>query len=89
MTVKSSISLSDEQDAFARRLVRQGKYSSVSAVLQQALEILKTRTEDEELERDALRVLLKKRAEGPFISMDEFNERVDAMLARKRQEHDL
>ena len=35
MTVKSSISLTDEQHSFARELVDAGRYSSVSAVLQQ------------------------------------------------------
>lgn len=32
MSVKSSISLSDQQDAFARRLVEQGRFSSVLAI---------------------------------------------------------
>jgi hypothetical protein len=33
MSVKSSISLTDQQDAFARSLVESGRYSSMSSVL--------------------------------------------------------
>ena len=39
MTVKSSISLTDEQDAFARQLVEKGRFPSVSAALQQGVEL--------------------------------------------------
>lgn len=38
MSVKSSISLTDQQDAFARSLVESGRYSSMSSVLQQGLD---------------------------------------------------
>jgi hypothetical protein len=31
MSVKASVSLSEQQDAFARELVRQGRYASLSA----------------------------------------------------------
>lgn len=61
MTVKSSISLTDSQDAFARGLVESGRYSSLSAVLQAGLEMLRQRTESEDLELDALRLLLTER----------------------------
>ena len=37
MSVKASISLTETQEAFARELVAQGRYSSLSAVLQQGL----------------------------------------------------
>jgi len=47
MGVKSSISLSDQQDAFARSLVEQGRFSSVSAVIQNGLDLLRQRTEAE------------------------------------------
>ena len=38
MTVKSSISLTDEQHAFARALVEAGRYASLSAVLQRGVD---------------------------------------------------
>lgn len=94
MTVKSSISLTDEQAAFARSLVDEGRYGTLSAVIQQGLELLRRTMEADqiELERKAaetemLRHLLKKRAEGPFISEEEFRKRTDAMLERKRREY--
>lgn len=86
MTVKSSISLTDEQDAFARALVEAGRYASVSAVLQQGLELLRVRTEGEELECEALRKLLKKRRRGDFVSDADMKRRIDAMANRKRRE---
>ena len=89
MTVKSSVSLTDSQDAFARGLVAQGRYSSVSAVLQQGLELLRLRTEDEELEVAALRKLLETRRKGAFIEGAAMEGSIAAMAARKRRAHDL
>jgi antitoxin ParD1/3/4 len=39
MTVKPSVSLSDDQHAFAKDLVERGKFLSISAVLQHGLEL--------------------------------------------------
>lgn len=89
MTVKSSISLTDAQHAFAKGLVEDGRYSSVSAVLQQGVELLRAQTEAADLERAALAELLRRRLDGPTISMDEFDERVERMIARKRREHGI
>jgi Arc/MetJ-type ribon-helix-helix transcriptional regulator len=41
VTVKTSISLADEQDAYARSLVASERYASVSAVQQRGLEMLR------------------------------------------------
>ena len=53
MTVKFSIALTDEQQSFARELVLAGRYSSARAVLQQGIDLLRQRTQDEDLERAA------------------------------------
>ena len=58
MSVKSSISLTDQQDSFARSLVEAGQFSSLSSVLQQGLEMLRRKTETEEVETQALRELI-------------------------------
>ena len=87
MTVKTSISLTDSQEAFARRLVEEGRYSSLSAVLQQGLEMLRTETETKEAEIAALRALLEERAKGPFISLEESDREIDAMIERKRKQY--
>ncbi len=85
MAVKSSISLSDQQDAFARRLVEQGRFSSVSAVVQNGLDLLRQRTEAEEVETAALSALLSDRFRGDFVSGAEMETRVVAMIDKKRQ----
>ena len=85
MSVKSSISLSESQDAYARSLVKLGHYSSMSAVLQRGLELLRERSEAEALELQALRDLLLSRSEGLFVSAEEMSSRVNRMLERKRR----
>lgn len=84
MTVKASISLTDRQDAFARALVSEGRYPSLSAVLQRGLEMLREETEARATETEALRRLLAERRDGGFISEAEARARTDAMLSRKR-----
>lgn len=86
MTVKTSISLTDAQAAYARSLVENGQYSSLSAVLQRGLDMLRAETEAQEAELAALRSLLKTRAKGPFLSMEESRQRMDEMIDRKRNE---
>jgi antitoxin ParD1/3/4 len=86
MSVKSSISLTEQQHAFVREQVESGRYSSASSVLQQGLELLRQKTEADTAETEALRELLSRRMAGPFISADEMDARVDAMLERKRRE---
>ena len=89
MTVKSSISLTDEQHSFARALVKAGHYSSLSAVLQQGVDLLRQRTDAEALEIEALRELVSRRRKGEFVSADEMDTRVERMIAEKRRAHGL
>ena len=89
MTVKSSISLTDQQDRFARALVREGRYSSLSAVVQQGLDLLRQKTQADEAEAEALRLLVEQRRSGTFLSGDRMKDRVGSMLERKRREHGL
>ncbi|AGT11507.1 ribbon-helix-helix domain-containing protein [Paracoccus aminophilus] len=83
MTVKSSISLSDEHHAFARAQVQDGRFTSVSAVVQHGLDLLRQKAEDERLERAALRALLEERLAGPFISNDEMRRRIGVFAASR------
>ncbi|WP_445682595.1 type II toxin-antitoxin system ParD family antitoxin [Radicibacter daui] len=85
MSVKSSISLTDQQDAFARSLVENGRYSSMSSVIQHGLELLRQKTENETAETAALRELVARRLNGPTISAAEMESRVGAMIERKRR----
>ena len=83
MTVKSSISLSDEHHAFARAQVQEGRFASVSAVIQHGLDLLRQKAEDERLERAALKVLLEERLAGPFVSSVEMRRRMSALATAR------
>jgi antitoxin ParD1/3/4 len=87
MTVKSSISLTHDQHSFAKTLVESGRFSSVSAVLQQGVELLRERLEDEAVERAALAEILAKRRSGAFLSPAKMDARLARMIARKRRAH--
>lgn len=83
MTAKTSISLTDTQEAYARELVAQGRYPSLSAVLQHGLELLRAERELGEAETAALRALLEERRRGPFISIKEGQKRTEKMFATR------
>lgn len=89
MTVKTSISLTDEQEAFARRLVENGQYPSLSAVLQRGLDMLRRENELHEAELAALRMLIDRRSQGPFVDLDQGEADTLAMLERKRKARGL
>ncbi len=86
MSVKSSISLTEQQDAFARNLVEQGRFSSVSAVIQSGLDLLRQRTEAQEAETAALKSLLADRQKGHFVSAQDMQARVAAVIEKKRRD---
>ncbi len=83
MTVKTSVSLTDSQEAFARELVERGRYSSLSAVLQHGLELLRLEKEKDDAELAALRALLKTRRRGEFIDIAKGRERTKRMIRAK------
>lgn len=89
MSVKASISLTEAQEAFARELVADGRYPSLSAVLQQGLELLRQHTEAREVEIEALRTLLDERRQDRFVDLREGRRRTRAMLARKKAANGL
>ncbi len=61
MSVKSTISLTEQQDAFVRSLVDTGRYSSLSSVIQQGLELLRQKTVTESAEMEAMKELIHRR----------------------------
>ena len=89
MTVKSTISLTDEQHAFATALVEAGRYASLSAVLQQGVDLLRQRIDAEELETAALRELLSRRRAGAVVDAGKMDARLAGTLADKRRAHGL
>ncbi|SHI05882.1 ribbon-helix-helix domain-containing protein [Marivita hallyeonensis] len=89
MSVKASVSMSEQQEAFARSLVEEGKFSSVSAVVQHSLDLLKTKTELEEAELNALRSFFADRRDGGFETTDAARSATRDMITRKRRAHGL
>lgn len=87
VTVKSSISLTNDQHSFAKTLVDAGRFPSVSAVLQHGVELLRQQMENEALERAALTEVLAQRRSGAFVSGSKMDDRLARMLTRKRQAH--
>jgi antitoxin ParD1/3/4 len=84
MTVKASISLTDAQDAFARDLVAQGRFPSLSAVMQHGIELLREQTAASAAEIEALRTLIEERRSGRFVEVHEGRARTRAMIDRKK-----
>lgn len=78
VVIKSSVSLREDQHAFAKALVGAGRFPSVSAVLQQGLELLQQQEADAQADRAALQVLLQQRARGEFISADQLRAKLAA-----------
>lgn len=89
MSVKTSVSISSQQDAFARRLVEDGRFSSVSAVIQHGLELLRDQTEAKEAELAALRALIVERQAGEFLSREESRQHLEDIIAETRKSYGL
>ncbi|MDR6817724.1 antitoxin ParD1/3/4 [Neorhizobium sp. 2083] len=89
MTVKASVSISDQQDAFARRLVEEGRYASLSAVVQRGLELLREETELKDAELAALKALVERRMNGPFLTAEESDRQIETMIAEQKKAYGL
>lgn len=84
MSFKTSISLTEDQEAFARGLVDRGTFSSLSAVLQHGVELVRAEHEARDVEVRALRALLEERLRGGFVSAAEGRRRTEHMLRQKK-----
>jgi antitoxin ParD1/3/4 len=84
MTAKTSISLTNDQEAYARSLVESGQYPSLSAVLQRGLEMLRRDSEMRDAELQALRSLIDQRRAGAFVDIDVGEAQTHAMITHKR-----
>ena len=80
VVIKSSVSLREDQHAFAKALVEAGRFPSVSAVLQQGLDLLQQQDADTQADRVALQALLQQRAKGAFISADQLRAKLASQV---------
>ena len=85
MTVKLSISISEQQAAYARKQVEEGRFSSTSAVIQQALEAKRREDEEYEAWKAGFFDMLEDRANGAHLPLADFRQRVGEMLREERQ----
>jgi antitoxin ParD1/3/4 len=84
MTVRVLISLTDDQHSFAKTLVDSGRFPSVSAVMQQGIELLREKMDDDSLERAALAEILGNRRSSSFLSAKTMDSQLSRMIAKKR-----
>lgn len=89
MTVKASVLLSPQQAEFARKLVEDGHFPSLAAVVERGLDLVREETEMREEDVEALRALVERRRQGRFLSEAESHERIEAMIAAKKAEYGL
>jgi antitoxin ParD1/3/4 len=84
-----TISLTKTHKAKARKLIARGDYRDMSAMVNDAMRLLISYKSVAEPPEKELKVLLKKRSKGPFISMEESSARIEKMIARTRKKHGL
>ncbi|MCM2473534.1 type II toxin-antitoxin system ParD family antitoxin [Rhizobium sp. CG5] len=89
MSVKASVSLSPQQEELARKLVEEGHYSSLAAVVQRGLELVREETEMREEDVEALQALIEERRKGKFLTAEESSAQIEAMIARVKASYGL
>ena len=89
MSVKALVSISDQQDVFARKLVEEGRFSSLSAVVQHGLELVREEAELRAAELAALKALTSERQAGDFLTLEESRRRTQELISSKKASHGL
>jgi len=89
MSVKASVSISEQQDSFARKLVEDGRFASLSAVVQRGLELVREETELKDAELAVLQTLLADRRAGVFLTVKDSQSRIEEMLSAKKAAYGL
>ncbi|MCV3767036.1 type II toxin-antitoxin system ParD family antitoxin [Rhizobium sp. TRM95796] len=89
MAVKASVSISEQQEKFARRLVAEGRYASLSAVVQKGLELLREEAEQKEADLVALRALIAEREADEFLDLEQSDRQIEKMIAAKKASYGL
>lgn len=85
MTVKPTVSLTDQGYDFAKSLVKNGKFASVSAVMQYGLRLVEREDEEYNTHLEAIRNDLAVRANEPFLSDQDIDTKLETMLEKKRK----
>ncbi len=83
MTMKPTISLTDQAHEFARSLVDQGKFASLSAVVQHGLQLIQREEAEHQARLEAIRTDLDRRAETPSMSTGEMDKKLNTWRAER------
>lgn len=83
MTVKPTISLTDQAHEFARSLVDKGKFASLSAVVQHGLQLIQREEAEHQARLQAIRADLGRRVETPSMSTEKMDEQLAAWRERR------
>jgi antitoxin ParD1/3/4 len=78
MTVKLTISLTDQSYAFVKSLVENGRFASVNAAIQYGILLLEREEAEHQARLDAIAADLERRAGGQSLSMSEVTARLEA-----------
>jgi antitoxin ParD1/3/4 len=88
MTVKPTISLTDQSHAFIKSLVESGRFASLSAAIQYGILLLEREEAEHQDRLDAIAAHLGQRAGGQSLSMGEMTARLEAWR-RERSDEEL
>lgn len=83
MTVKPTVSLTDQAHEFAKSLVTCGTFASLSAVVQHGLRLVQREEEEYRARLEAIRADLDRRAAQPSISSEDMDARIAAWRAER------
>jgi antitoxin ParD1/3/4 len=86
MTVKPTISLTDQSHAFVKSLVENGRFASVSAAIQYGILLLEREEAEHQARLDAIAADLDRRAGGQSLSMSEMTARLEAWRREQTDE---
>lgn len=84
--VKTSISLTEQQYAYLKSMVEEGRASTVSAVVQQAVDAHRLKDEADQAFTRGMRELLAERMKEPALSMEEARAELSRLQAERRRE---
>jgi antitoxin ParD1/3/4 len=83
MTVQPTITLTDQEYAFAKSLVECGRFASIDAVLERSLLLVEREESELQARLEVIRADLDRRAAEPAISMEEMDRRFAAWQAER------
>lgn len=73
MTIRASVAFTDEQHRLAQRLVQDGQFASVSAVIAHGLRLVERERKEQDAVIEGLAEVIRKRATTPpdeFVSLE-------------------